>query len=265
MKKFAVLAATLGLVVGAGARAEGIVVLNSEEASYSIIDVATRMEVQRLPIGREPHHLMMTPDGKDLLIASTGTNELLMLDARTGERRGMVRNIVDPYQLGFSPDGKWFVTAAYRLDHVDIYQADGFKLAGRIFLDGLPSHMSFDAESKTVFVTLQQSGRVAAFDLGDAVVAAVGEPDVSLLVGDRPLRPVDPAHRMQRGHAARRNRKYSRRIFGRRTFRVMAGKTKLATDRTPRRIFQSPVHRAKNFLKCPRQSPSRLSAAASRD
>ncbi len=58
-----------------------------------------------------------------------------------------------------------FVTAAYRLDHVDIYHADGFKLAGRIFIDGLPSHIAFDAESKTVFVTLQQSGRLAAFDL----------------------------------------------------------------------------------------------------
>ena len=57
------------------------------------------------------------------------------------------------------------MTAAYRLDHVDIYHADGFRLAGRIFIDGLPSHMAFDAESKTVFVTLQQSGRVAAFDL----------------------------------------------------------------------------------------------------
>jgi len=208
MKKFAVLAATLGLVVGAGARAEGIVVLNSEEASYSIIDVATRMEVQRLPIGREPHHLIPTPDGKDLLIASTGTNELLVLDPRTGERRGMVRNIVDPYQLGFSPDGKWFVTAAYRLDHVDIYQADGFKLAGRIFLDGLPSHMSFDAESKTVFVTLQQSGRVAAFDLatqmlkwntpvGEAPAGIVTLLDKRLLValtGEDAIVVVDPSN-----------------------------------------------------------------------
>ena len=40
-----------------------------------------------------------------------------------------------------------------------------FKLAGRIFIDGLPSHMAFDTDSKTVFVTLQQSGRVVAFDL----------------------------------------------------------------------------------------------------
>lgn len=208
MNKFAVLAAALSLVVSAGARADGIIVLNSEEASYSIISQSSRMEVQRLPIGREPHHLMMTPDGKDLLVASTATNELLILDPRTAERRGMVRNIVDPYQLAFSPDGKWFVTAANRLDHVDIYRADGFKLEGRIFVDGVPSHISFDADSKTVFVTLQQSGRVAAFDLATQMIkwnALVGEapagivtlPDKRLLValtGEDAIVVVDPTN-----------------------------------------------------------------------
>jgi 6-phosphogluconolactonase (cycloisomerase 2 family) len=58
------------------------------------------------------------------------------------------------------------VTAAYRLDHVDIYRYDGnFKLAGRIFIDGMPSHLAFDNDSKSVFVTLQQSAKVVAFDL----------------------------------------------------------------------------------------------------
>ena len=36
-------------------------------------------------------------------------------------RTRVVRNIIDPYQLGYSPDGKWFVTAAYRMNHVDMY------------------------------------------------------------------------------------------------------------------------------------------------
>lgn len=166
MKK-AVIAA-LALVLGAGsiARADQVIVLNSEEASYSILSRGSRTEIQRLPIGREPHHLMPTPDGKELLIASTITNELVALDATTGERKRTIRGIVDAYQLGFSPDGKWFVAAAYRLDHVDIYRYDGnFKLAGRIFIDGMPSHLAFDGDSKTVFVTLQQSGKVVAFDL----------------------------------------------------------------------------------------------------
>lgn len=164
MKIFAIAATMLLAVVGT-AKADAVLILNSEEASYSILSRATRTELARLPVGREPHHLMPTPDGKEVLIGSTATNELLALDSNTGDRRRVIANIIDPYQLGFSRDGKWFVTVAYRLDHVDIFHADGFKLAGRIFIDGLPSHMAFDADSKTVYVSLQQSGRLAAFDL----------------------------------------------------------------------------------------------------
>ncbi len=170
MKKLAFAALALVMSASGPARADGVIVLNSEEASYSVLSRSARTEVARMPLGREPHHLVATPDGKEVLIASTVTNELVALDAKTGERRRVVRDIVDPYQLGFSPDGKWFVTAAYRLDHVDIYRADGFKLAGRIFMEGLPSHLDFDKDSKTVFVTLQQSGRVVALDLATQMI-----------------------------------------------------------------------------------------------
>ena len=166
--KNAVIAA-LALVLGAStvARADQVIVLNSEEASYSVLSRGQRTEVQRVPLGREPHHLVQTPDGKEVLIASTVTNELVALDAKTGERKRTIPGIVDAYQLGFSPDGKWFVTASYRLDHVDIYRYDGtsFTLANRTFTGGMPSHLAFAPDSKTVFVSLQQSSRVVAFDL----------------------------------------------------------------------------------------------------
>lgn len=167
------------------ARADTVVVLNSEDASYSLLSRSKRVEIVRRPVGREPHHLVLSPDGKEVVISSTVTNELVMLDAQTGERRGVVRNIVDPYHLGFSPDGKWFVTAAYRLDHVDIYRADGFKLASRVFVDGLPSHMAFDIQSSTVFVTLQQSGQLVAFDLATQAVkwkVAVGKAPAGIVM-----------------------------------------------------------------------------------
>ncbi|MDP2332786.1 MAG: hypothetical protein Q8M19_19030 [Reyranella sp.] len=165
MNKLTLAAIALALGASGAARADAVLVLNSDEASYSILSRSGRVELARHPVGREPHHVIVMPGGNEMLIGSTYTNELLGLDIRTGERRRIVKDIIDPYHLGFSPDGKWFVTAAYRLDHVDIFHADGFRLAGRIFIDGLPSHMAFDAESRTVFVTLQQSGRLAAFDL----------------------------------------------------------------------------------------------------
>jgi len=158
-------ALAVGLGWSVAARAESVLVLNSEDTSYSIIDRATRTEIGRLPLGREPHHIAVTPDGKEVLLASTVTNDLVALDTRTGEPRRIVRDIVDPYQLGFSPDGKWFVTVANRLDHIDIYRGADFKLVSRIFVDSVPSHLAFDAESKAVFVTLQKSNRVVAYNL----------------------------------------------------------------------------------------------------
>jgi YVTN family beta-propeller protein len=165
MRKLVFAAIALAMGAGEAARADAVLVLNSDEASYSILSRSSRIELARYPVGREPHHVIVTPDGKEMLIGSTVTNELLGLDIKTGERTRVVKDVIDPYHMGFSPNGKWFVTAAYRLDHVDIFHADGYRLAGRIFIDGLPSHIAFDAESKTVFVTLQQSGRLAAFDL----------------------------------------------------------------------------------------------------
>jgi|SRR4051794_6827946 YVTN family beta-propeller protein len=209
--KIAVIAAlALGLGASAVARADQVIVLNSEEASYSVLSRGMRSEVARYPLGREPHHLIPTPDGKEVLVASTVTNELVALDSKTGERKRVIRNIIDPYQLGFSPDGKWFVTAAYRLDHVDIYRYDGeFKLAGRIFIDGLPSHLDFDKDSKTVFVSLQQSARVVAFNLatqsikwnaevGKAPAGVVMLPDnkrlLVALTGEDSVVTLDPAN-----------------------------------------------------------------------
>ena len=59
-----------------------------------------RVELARLPVGREPHHLVVTPDGKEVVVGSTATNELLVLDVKTGERRRVVRDIIDPYHMG---------------------------------------------------------------------------------------------------------------------------------------------------------------------
>src|SRR5689334_593927 len=119
----AVLTAAVLFAAPLQAMPETAIVLNSDEATISIVDRRTMTEIERIPVGREPHHLILTPDGRDLVVASTLTNELLFLDPVSGRERKRIRNILDPYQLGFSPDGKWFVTAAHRMNHVDVYEA----------------------------------------------------------------------------------------------------------------------------------------------
>lgn len=164
------LAALLGLlatVVAPTATAEMAVVLNSNDDDISLIDTATYQEVKRVPIGKGPHHLIATPDNRFLIVGNTASNDLVYLNPVTGDIVKHVPRIADPYQLGFSPDGKWFVTAANRLDRVDVYrhENDTLTLAKAIALPKTPSHLAFARDSRTVWVTLQESNQVAAVDL----------------------------------------------------------------------------------------------------
>jgi YVTN family beta-propeller protein len=171
----AIAAAALVAAVGVfspAARANNVIILNSGEATLSLIDPATNKVVGTVPTGKEPHHLMATPDNASLIVANSVSNNLMFIDPKTGKTQRWIENIEDPYQLGFSPDRKWFVTTGLRLDRLDIYHYDGHDpvLAKRLPLEAMPSHMAFSNDSKTVFVTLQVSGELAAVDLATQTV-----------------------------------------------------------------------------------------------
>lgn len=161
-----VLLAWLGAMASAEA-AYPIFVLNSLDATVSVIDPVQWQEVKRIPTGKEPHHLYLTPDQKSLLIANALGDSLLFVDPRTAEVQREVRGILDPYQLRFSPDMKWLVTAGNRLNHVDIYRWDGkdLQLAKRIPTGKTPSHVWVDSKSSTVYASMQDSNELIAVDL----------------------------------------------------------------------------------------------------
>lgn len=148
------------------------VVLNSGEASVSLIDMPNRKVIKTVPVGKEPHHLMITPDQKTLIIANAAGNDIVLMNPTTGELTGRIPDIIDPYQIGYSPNNKWFVANGNRLDRVDVYHAQGadLKLAKSVKLGKTPSHLAFTADSKLVFITLQDSNELAAIDLDTQTV-----------------------------------------------------------------------------------------------
>lgn len=149
-----------------------IFVLNSLDATISVIDPVTMTELRRLPTGKEPHHLYLSPDEKSLLVANAVGNTITLVDPRTGQIQRTMTDIIDPYQLRFSPDMKWFVTAANRLNHIDIYRvtrpaAGGFELAlaKRIPTGKTPSHVIIDTKSTVVYGSIQDDDQITSIDL----------------------------------------------------------------------------------------------------
>lgn len=139
-------------------------VLNSAAASISVIDMTTLREVRRIPTPREPHHLVLSPDRKSLMVGDTVGNEMMFLDPATGAvQKRMPMN--DPYQFGFSPDAKFFVAAALARNQIDVYDGPSLKLLKRFEVRKTPSHLDYSPDSATVYVSLQDSDSLIAIDL----------------------------------------------------------------------------------------------------
>jgi YVTN family beta-propeller protein len=148
-----------------------VFVLNSLDATISVMDASSYAELKRIPTGKQPHHFYLTPDERSLIVANSVSDSLTLIDPITAEVQRTITGIIDPYQLRFSPDMKWFVTAANRLNHIDIYRwqpqnaAEPLKLAARIAASKTPSHLSIDQQSRFVYVSLQESDELMAIDL----------------------------------------------------------------------------------------------------
>lgn len=146
------------------ARADLVYVLNSTDPSIVKIDSRSGQEVHRIEGLREVHHLVLSPNGKELLIADSAGNEILFVEPATGTvlRRERISN---PYHLDFTPDGRLLVIASLRRGQVDIYDANGPRLVERIRVGNKPSHIAFSPDSRFAYVTMQGDGTVIAIDL----------------------------------------------------------------------------------------------------
>jgi YVTN family beta-propeller protein len=180
MKKFLL---ALLMLPGIAAARPLAFVINSNDASVSLIDMDTKAEIKRIPVLREPHHMALTPDGRSLLIGDTAGNAVFFLDPATGDVQRRA-TISDPYQLQFSPDSKWMVVAGLARNQIDIYDAATLALAHRIPASSMPSHINFSPDSSVAYVSLQGTDSLLAIDVHTGAVlwkAAVGKTPAGVL------------------------------------------------------------------------------------
>ncbi|MBS0562178.1 MAG: hypothetical protein JSR21_19195 [Proteobacteria bacterium] len=164
-------------------------VINSAGASISVVDMASLKELRRIPVLREPHHVALTPDGKTLLVGDTVGNELLYIDPIAAEVKKR-QPVSDPYQIGFSPNGRFFTVNGLARNQVDIYDGRTMTLIKRFPLRTMPSHMAYAPDSSMVYVSLQGTDSLAAIDLNRPAVVwekPVGKTPAGVLWHDNHL------------------------------------------------------------------------------
>jgi DNA-binding beta-propeller fold protein YncE len=199
------LAASLLVMLAGRAQAHSVFVVNSNDATIDMIDLTTHQITKTISLLREPHHLVLSPDGKSLVVGDTAANALFLLDPRTGDIQRRVA-VSDPYQLQYSPDGKMLTVAGLARNQIDIYDATSFRLLHRIPARSMPSHIAYTPDSRTVFVSLQGTNALIAIRTADGAVlwnAKVGRTPAGVfwnrgrlligIMGDAHIAVVDPA------------------------------------------------------------------------
>ena len=100
------IAAIVGVIsFSAAAVAYTVYVSNEKGNSISVIDSATLQIKQTIPVGQRPRGIMLTRDGKSLLICASDEDAVQILDVATNTLVGTLPSGPDPEQLNIHPSG----------------------------------------------------------------------------------------------------------------------------------------------------------------
>jgi len=144
-------------------------VVDSRDPAVSVIDMDSKQELRRIPMLREPNHLVLSPDGRSLIVADDGGNALFFLDPADGRFQRRIA-AADPYQLQFSPNGQYLTVAGFARAQIDIYDGNSFTLLHRIRARSMPSHIAYNPDNGTVFVSLQGTDSLMAISTATGAV-----------------------------------------------------------------------------------------------
>ena len=149
---------------------ERIYVPNRASNSVSVIDPATLKVIETFKVGRNPQHVVPSWDLRTLWVANnaegTTAGSLTPIDPMTG-KPGPSIAIDDPYNMYWSPDGKYAIVVAEAYKRLDFRDAQTMKLQYSIPTPKCAgiNHADFSIDGKYALFTCEFDGAVTKIDL----------------------------------------------------------------------------------------------------
>jgi YVTN family beta-propeller protein len=147
-----------------------VYVPNSESNSVDVIDPSTYKVVDNFAVGRLPQHVVPSYDLKTLWVTNDIGNSLTPVDPATG-RPGPTVPVEDPYNLYFTPDGRYAIVVAERLQRLDFRDAHTMALVRSVPVacKGV-DHMDFSADGSYLIASCEFSGGIVKVDVASQSV-----------------------------------------------------------------------------------------------
>jgi YVTN family beta-propeller protein len=150
-----------------------VYVPNSDSNTVDVIDQRTFKVIRHFAVGALPQHVVPAYDLKTLYVTNDIGNSLTPIDPRTGEPSATTIPVDDPYNMYFTPDGRYAMVIAERLHRIDFRDAHTFKLHHALTVPcSGADHLDFSADGRYAIVSCEFSGQMLKVDIPSERVVA---------------------------------------------------------------------------------------------
>jgi YVTN family beta-propeller protein len=168
-----------GMLQGAAREARPLVyVPNSHGATVDAIDPHTFKVVEHFAVGMLPQHIVPSYDLTTLYVTNDLGNSLTAIDPRSGKPARTIR-VDDPYNMYFTPDGRYAIVVAERLHRLDFRDAHTFALHRSLSVPcaGV-DHADFSLDGSYLIASCEFSGQLVKVDVRtERIVGSLTLPD----------------------------------------------------------------------------------------
>lgn len=142
-----------------------VYVPNSDSNTVDVIDPQTYRIVRHFRVGALPQHVVPAYNLKTLYVTNDLGNSLTPIDPRTG-KPGRRISVADPYNMYFTPDGRYAIVVAERLNRLDFRTPHRFRLYNSVHVPcrGV-DHMDFSADRRYLLASCEFSRQLVKVDV----------------------------------------------------------------------------------------------------
>ena len=157
-----------------------VYVSNEKGNSISVIDGATLEVKETVPVGQRPRGIMLTKDGKSLLICASDDDTVQILDLASGQIVGTLTSGPDPEQLNMHPSGSPVYIANEDDSLATAIDLKERKVVAEVPVGVEPEGVGVSPDGNTLIVTSETSNMAHFIDTGTYEIVD------NVLVGTRP-------------------------------------------------------------------------------
>ena len=154
-------------LTGAARTARALVyVPNSGSGTLDVIDQHSLKVIAHYRVGALPQHVTPSYDLRTLYVDNDLSNSLTPINPQTGRPAGRAIPVTDPYNLYFTPDGRYAIVVAEALRRLDFRSAHGMRLTHSLAMPcrGV-DHMDFSADGSMLLASCEFSSELVAVDV----------------------------------------------------------------------------------------------------